>query len=914
MNTDLIYNGYTTQPSDHECPDGDLSMSLNLIKEDSHLRPLMQPSNVLSLQVGERVLFLHHTPAQDNYILARPATGDSVYLYWMQKSPQKKDSSSATPIANYTIRKINSIEAVGNTLILAHDDDISYILWRDNSYIRLGSRPPFIPIDFGMLKLFGSNQYADVKIPTNWMPGKGALGTHRPKEDEDADLNVLTQAVYGLVNSSASEISMQQGCFHQPCFVRYAFRMFDGSYAWHSAPILLLPTVIPPLVYVTDNGKYDDTYTNIKLSLNLPSFALTYRILADSQEWLSQWKDIIAGIDIFVSAPLYVYDQSENVSRPTYLKNYLQSRSGQRPGTSGSTGASSTDEVFIGHYADLYESYRYADHTMTIPTGNDSIVIDISIHEKFIDSIRSASSFYKVAEIPLSDLKPMQSMAVLPLKTRNLTSLTTLPTLPDDYQSHFKKGTSNLYSFNSRINLGGVYLSPPVPFPIRSIMQFGNGSPYEPRTTYIRVWSRHNGQICISPIDSGNYLTGGYEIFDFKNNFPRYIFYPDASAFKMEIKFVDPYSEGVDTVIIDLTPHDFLNGAYWFNPDFQQNPYPSTNAKTESTDYPSYIPVLNKIYTSEVNNPFIFPVLGINTVGSGEILAIRSAVRALSQGQFGQHPLYAFTSEGIWALQTNASGTYSAIQPVSRDVCSNPKGITQIDNAVLFPADRGIMLISGAETSCISDTVNTPYPFDLSTLPALAEIHKSMGDSHSTDNCIDIPDFAHFISDCKMIYDYTHQHIIIFNTAFAMAFVFSLRSKQWGMMQSSIVDKVNSYPNALAVDKSNNLVDFSINNTAPVHALIVSRPIKLTPDVLKTVGNVIQCGFFRKGNVRSILYGSRDLFNWHLIWSSKDHYLRGFSGTPYKYYRIALDCTLQPDESVKSASIQFNPRLLDQPR
>ena len=43
MIKDIKYNGYTAQPSDYECSDGQLATSLNLISEDSQLKPLLQP-------------------------------------------------------------------------------------------------------------------------------------------------------------------------------------------------------------------------------------------------------------------------------------------------------------------------------------------------------------------------------------------------------------------------------------------------------------------------------------------------------------------------------------------------------------------------------------------------------------------------------------------------------------------------------------------------------------------------------------------------------------------------------------------------------------------------------------------------------------------------------------------------------
>lgn len=320
------------------------------------------------------------------------------------------------------------------------------------------------------------------------------------------------------------------------------------------------------------------------------------------------------------------------------------------------------------------------------------------------------------------------------------------------------------------------------------------------------------------------------------------------------------------------------------------------------------------MFTSEVNNPFFFPVTGINTVGTGKILGMATAAKALSEGQFGQFPLYAFTTEGVWAMEVSDQGTYSAKQPITRDVCINPDSITQIDSAVLFATDRGIMLISGSQTQCISDALNNAKPFDVLSLPGMDKLHQMLG-HNSEDTCFPIAPFSDFLASCGMIYDYIHQRIIVFSPEYSYAYVYSLKSKQWGMTFSNISKVINSYPEALAIDNSGNLVDFSKENGAAQPGLLVTRPLKLeAADILKTVDTVIQRGYFRKGNVQSVIYGSRDLFNWSLVWSSKDHYMRGFRGTPYKYFRIALLCDLADDESIFGATIQYETRKTNQLR
>ncbi len=370
---------------------------------------------------------------------------------------------------------------------------------------------------------------------------------------------------------------------------------------------------------------------------------------------------------------------------------------------------------------------------------------------------------------------------------------------------------------------------------------------------------------------------------------------------------------------VTLEQHKFLNGSFYFagweNPKEGSSSYPTTSPLAERI-----IDLPNKIYTSEVNNPFHFPVLGINTVGTGTILGICAAVKALSEGQFGQFPLYAFTTEGVWALEVSVTGTYSAKQPITRDVVINPDSITQIDTAVLFATDRGIMHISGSSTQCISDILNTEDLFSIADLPksdALINIFNEKSDESEKITLADITllPFNEFLRGCRMVYDYTHQHIIVYNSAVRYAYVFSLKSKLWGMMYSDIVANVNSYPEAFAMAEGSRLVDFSKSNAENITALIITRPFKMdAPDSFKTINTIIQRGMFHSTHIRQVLYGSNDLIHWHVVWSSVDKNMRGFRGTPYKAYRLALVCRFDKAESIYGCTVAFEPRMTNQVR
>ena len=156
---------------------------------------------------------------------------------------------------------------------------------------------------------------------------------------------------------------------------------------------------------------------------------------------------------------------------------------------------------------------------------------------------------------------------------------------------------------------------------------------------------------------------GGSSQFGYETPF-LFLYYPNINAYKAVLVLSNYFSYCYE---VQLTKHDFLNGSFYFGgwKTIDEAVSQSSSSPTASSTKDRIIEIRNKIYTSEINNPFVFPLLGINTVGTGHIIGIASAAKALSQGQFGQFPLYAFSSDGVWALEVSATtGAFSARQPI----------------------------------------------------------------------------------------------------------------------------------------------------------------------------------------------------------------------------------------------------------
>lgn len=333
------------------------------------------------------------------------------------------------------------------------------------------------------------------------------------------------------------------------------------------------------------------------------------------------------------------------------------------------------------------------------------------------------------------------------------------------------------------------------------------------------------------------------------------------------------------------------------------------NASSTASNNISHSPSLIRV--SEAENPLVFPSSNSVQVGASVIKAMAANTRPIAEGQFGDAPLYVFTDEGTWMLMLSAEGKYQARQPVNRDICSNPKGILQTDDAVLFPTERGIMMQEGSTSKLITDVLDGTV-FDYTQLYKEDYSRKVLAAGDIPEDAVRYIPFRRFMQGADMVYDYYDGRVIVFNPNCAYAYVYSLKSGMWGTMECDIKKRINIYPEAYAIDGGNRIVDlYQSQPTDAVRYFLCTRPMSISgAEVYKTMFSCIARGYFRNeaGKCGMVLYGSNDLFRWFPISTSVDKYLRGMCGSPYKYFRLALTGSLLPDERLGGLSAEFQER------
>lgn len=1004
MIKDIQYKGHAASPSDYECSDGELAMSLNMIHEDGSLKPVMQPSDVMQLY-NAAVKCVHETGAYINYIVVTDAND----LGWRMKA-----SGTYSHIHAFSSIEIYDVIPVGNTLVVSTSDGIYYFLWKENGYISLGNELPELNVTpyistevFDGSKLsekFNYKNGLDTVISESYSGTGGGWDDHLYSETCDTLYNgsvdqinlngVLQQKIYEKVFSyinPRSNILKKNGYFFEPFYVRFAYRMYDGSHVKHTVPVLMVPaTMGKPLVNVKINQSKDSISQQSTTTAKIDAVYFAGQLGANIAlpDDIGNWDDIITNIDIFVTEPLI--DYSDNAESLVAIKKFDSGKHKSMIGTNaGMTWVpikdfKGDDQYVKEYYVDLWfekesdGNYRFRKMALNgledqylaldcsvyyveavyitevdksqfnINTQNlkvysvneikltgerfyidgnnysdqylhvDSYKIykinpgDIAAEVKFCvetrrtdeksykDVLESYSSFYNVSQLNISEISSGFS-GLIPINANVLPSLVTRPVLSDLGQCHNRIVAGDIFSYNSRLNaiVSEVqFLNPSASLKMQNCTLPGKTG-RKIKRAYVEIYE--NSQTSYVEIPVGGDV-------DLEELF--YYAFPNANAKKLYAEY--KYNNSDWCAIITLKPHDFLNLAHVFNMFGMFDCARKNRWYNVAMDKP--IRYGNIIRLSDVNNPFRFSEEYTVSLPVKEVYALSTAAKALSQGQFGQYPLYAFTSDGIWALELTSTGTYSARQPISRDVVINRDSITQIDNSVLFATDRGIMLISGSQVMCISDRINAADQFTMTGLPKSDILTKMFDDTLEVAD-IDLMPFSGFVAGCRMIYDYTHQHIIVYNPAVRYAYVYSLKSQLWGMMTCDIKDNVSSYPESLAMTSDNRLVDFSVSRSGKVSTMTVTRPISMEqPDMYKTINTVIQRGCMKDNRIKQVLYGSNDLNRWFMVWNSDNRHMGGFSGTPWKHYRIVTIREFDKDESLYGFSLQYEPRMTNRLR
>lgn len=862
----LPYNkGISSSPSDILCSDGELADCVNLEVKNGELVPMEMPTSLgITMEPGEILVLVHNMKTQGknffsikNGILRAFAIEGFSKVYYNELSVD--------------LGVLKSIQAVGNTVIAYSDKSPHYILYTEGLYKYLGPSLPELNLSFNLKGTMVVSELFDVDVPKvrNTEPGD-------PDLSSDENIEKVTDQIIPKVNKFISEEADDKGLFIFPFFVRYAYRLFDGTYTRQSPPVLLTPstTVAPICGYKARQEGRPPFETFIAA---VPS---KIQVRKDSNIKLNDWTDVISEIVIFVSSPIRTYDQEgriEGISKHVYSSAHRSEFVGELAG--------SVKKHNIHDNMSLSENDPGSNVLWNLPIKDSGdIAAEISGCSLFYRYISYLPSF--VEENVLWTIEP-ESSGVNPVS-----GIEVQETLPDDYMSHDTLIPESSFVYNSRLNISNIQRVLFKGFPPATLVQPAtNGTNLGFYIVYVYIKTQDGTAIVKSPSSLFSFDMYGF-----------YLFYPDTDAYRMVIHdtYLGRYAD------IPLSEHSGLNGAFYFS-GFNDISFISGKPNISESDiYAEHLP--NKLFTSEVNNPFRFPLAGINTVGTGKIIGIAAVTRPISQGQFGEYPLIAFCSDGNFALKVDSEGFYSGISPVQEDVVLGGDKITPMEDSVAVVTKKGVMLTTGG----VMTRVAAQLDGGMFLMDSLDGIKTSFQEFSSlVEAASDNEGFVSYVYSSRMAFDYASNRLLVYKDNKPYSYIISMENgmvTKMSLKGNSIVASVLDYPDTILQDSEGKLyslydkVDVSTLDKK-MYGILVTRPLKMNEAMtmksirqLKTIG---AC-FSKDSYIKYLLYGSNDNTTYYKVGSR--------FGKPYKYYRLVVYTCLIPKESVSGTALTIEKR------
>ena len=903
MQKSLSFNKViTTSPSDLLSDDTELSASRDLIFRNGEIQPLRQAATFG--QTDHKLLYIHKGADYANTI-----TYDGTNLYWGALKSVDGRIPDMKPL--YDIGKVSDITSVGNTLVVATDKGIHYILYKEGKYIDLGTELPrpefrfwleskslsnpikksdyisfqdYMKTDTCQAFYTSNGELCKIEYVTSGRDDSSGVGkaaktissgtpdtsktlTYRgycARHSKTSEINTASNALVAL---HLAEVK-KENLFAFPFFVRFALRLYDGSYTRISSPVLCLPSIHNNVALIPMGVDVHPSTQQIGYFVpSISQASLWFKAFVNDAD---KWSDIIKDCVIFATDEEMQFNIDEDwyFYQPHGLMNtYI------------------CDKI-VGDAYSCFGKWSYKiTHSSSFGSQTDGYLTSVIMpakmktEEQIIESLSKKGVFYKLLDFPFSSINNYTN-GVETTKLINdnvVTNLTEQEQLDvDDYMGWTTISASKLYAYNSRINALGIKRKPYSGFNHFIAVK---PSTSDPMSYYVRL-SKTAGEVWIK----------GAAFCDVRSALLSWFFYPDPNA--KEVLFYDESTQ--KGISAHLQGHPRLNGAYLMQklPDGTLPVFTNISKPVVNDDF--YELLDSQIFTSVVNNPFVFQASGDNTVGTGSILGIAANTEPISQGQFGQYPLIVFTTEGIYGLSVNSEGLYSASYPISREVCNNPESITPTGNVVYFTSDKGLMAVSGGPVRCVS--------------PQLSGANPPYSDATVS--------FLTFVRNAFLAYDYRDSLLFIYNVSYDYAYVYNLLDGTFATISlgsKRIQRAVSNYPDTLLQDADNNVYSFSKipvaqADTQTYSGTFTTRPLKLGSSIqLKTIHQIVHLFNSADGTLKLRVYASNDCRNWVELHS--------LHGKPWKYYRFSYTLSnISASDTFAGTVIDFAPRFTNKIR
>jgi len=287
----------------------------------------------------------------------------------------------------------------------------------------------------------------------------------------------------------------------------------------------------------------------------------------------------------------------------------------------------------------------------------------------------------------------------------------------------------------------------------------------------------------------------------------------------------------------------------------------------------------NRVQASEVNNPFVFPAENSQQVSIGVIRAFGTNTEAMGTSQFGQYPLYCFTSVGIWMIEIGTSDIYfTRVVPGQGEVVRDNNSTLDLSFGVCYISSEGLRIVSGNEIIELSTMVEGLQDESLSDNPNL-QFYLNHASIVQMLPYIDKIPFLKYIEDAVIGYNKgdDNNEIIVSNPNYSYSYIYDLKHKYWTKLSGKILTFIPNYPELYAVnDDLSKVVNISNEVSGTVQCLMITRATSLgDEDVFKKLQRTfIRCRLSVAANfyAAGLIFKSDDLKTWEYVTGNDRNY------------------------------------------
>lgn len=923
--------------------EGECIEAVNLRMKDGVLVPLPLPADEAHLQGEYSGIFWHELT---RCFLCVTDDGAAV-LHVYGSDWKRMEGDDGEPLVFDAPGGVNGVEFIGYVACCMCSAGIMYLIYRDGRYRLLGERPP-MPV----LEITTSAKLAQITTEVEF--------------DSSMDENIESSWRYNSKGYFDEAISVlnDTGYYVDRALFKYALRTFDGSYI-----------SISPALYVSNeefiNSVGRDNYNLYSEALGSSPSKYDVAVIGFKPEFrltgldLADWKNIVVGIDIFSTGSI----MGKKVRKVRWRKR-----------SSGSMGEYVTYDCYdetdfdrlCADIADARHYYRIAEYDIDgnlVEALDDVSQTSLALQQTLenddcsYSSIAPGCSYVFNNRLHVGNLKEYFCKGYDPvfLKAPHGTNAV-VESVWVKTRINTSRGTSVVVREYRDVGLmyaGGCYELPPLlSYPdtracgMTVFVKTGEGvyckdfdlAPhrYLNQAQYLNKWALGYAVSCRINLSGGAKPATLRDedvvaMFHYKEGQHK-IVYSKGSASWMYNGEPFPDKEFADIRLVQ-------NGGALADGDFMIFTIIATDSESSFRDIRNiavdsswtmvegdaglvevepYELRHNVLKVSSVDNPFSFPAQCTYTPSQGGIVALASNTVALSQGQFGHHPLYVFCNDGIWAMSVDTSGAtaYLASFPLSREVCVNPASVCGIDGGVVFVGKQGVMLLSGGKMKNLSASMdgNTGVFRDITADSVIAKVHSMM----MLPDVVGNDGFAPFMQSARVAYLPSHDEVMFANRGYGYSYLYSLRHAAWSQMAFGVKGFVKGYSFfRIFMSRAGKSIVKSIDDTpsGDNRVLIVTRPQLWGTKLPKRVMQLMLHASAKPAGERKrmlpvlacYMLGSNDGVHFKLVAGREtdkelnDMKFPYFPTQAYRYYLFVVCGELSADSFVTGLDIDVEP-------